>query len=107
MLQRHSNVNFVLGLRRAVVDFVGASPDDVDLVIDPFTPGSTETVAVSFNASCCVREATLKLLDFVGNASPKEFDLGPLYGTCLQFWTVRLNLGIFQIRRSLGCDTMQ
>ncbi len=62
-----------------VIDFVGPV-DQAQVSIDQFEVGTTSSVIASFNATCCIREATLKLLDVAGNANPKRFYLGPLRG---------------------------
>ncbi len=66
----------ILGLSQVLVDYVG----DATVIIDPFDLGTNETVNVRFEASCCVRKATLKVLDVAGNGNQESLDQGPLTG---------------------------
>ena len=59
------------------MDYVG---DDANTVIGDFEAGSNDKINVEFNASCCIRQATLGLLDVVGNTNRTTFDQGPLKG---------------------------
>ena len=65
------------GLGKVNLEFTG---DDTDYTIGEFVGGSNENVSVVFDASCCVRRASLSIIDMVGNAAVKQFYQGPLRG---------------------------
>ncbi len=65
------------GLRQVFVDFTG---EDAEVNIGNFDAGTNDMVTVTFKASCCIRKATLGLLDVAGNSNRNVFDQGPLTG---------------------------
>ena len=52
--------------------------DDYQSSIGDFVPGSMENISVSFEASCCIRRASMSIIDVVGNSAVKQFNQGPL-----------------------------
>ncbi len=67
-------------MRQIFVDFVG---DDGILVIDEFEAGTNDRVNVSLDASCCIRQATVGMLDVAGNSNRTTFDQGPFRSTSI------------------------
>ena len=68
------------GLGKVNLEFSGDDDSDYNFTIDEFVAGSNDNVSVVFEASCCVRAASLSIIDMIGNAAVKQFDQGPLRG---------------------------
>lgn len=87
------------GLGKVNLEFTG---DDSDYTIGDFVGGSNENVSVVFEASCCVRRASLSIIDMVGNAAVKQFYQGPLRD-CGRLTLSELNAKGFDLTWNCPC----
>ena len=65
------------GMKKVNVDYSG---EEGVIEIPAFDEGTTDNLTISFDFSCCVRSASLSLIDVAGNGNIKEFNKGPLKG---------------------------